>query len=113
MYGNVLPNEARSAPLIEEGGDVMADQPAAAMFDDPEQIGRLPSQVPNERRMNLGRVPLYTLEKPMDRLLHVGGIRRCHLAEIRLDFIELIFEHGFHERRLAGEAGVKGFLAHT
>src|SRR6476620_8188626 len=90
-----------------------ANQPTAAMFDDPEQIRRFPPQVPNERRVNFGRVRLHALEKPTDRFFHIEGALRCQPAEIRLYFVEFVFQHRFHERRLARKAGIEGLLAHS
>jgi hypothetical protein len=65
-----------------------ANQPTAA-FDDPEQIRRFPPQVPNERRVNFGRVRLRA--GPTDRFFHIEGALRCQPAEIRLYFVEFVF----------------------
>jgi hypothetical protein len=48
----------------------------------------------------------------MNGFSHIGGVVRRQLTEIPFDFIEFVFQHGFHKRRFAGKESVQRFLAH-
>ncbi|HET7909605.1 MAG TPA: hypothetical protein VFL19_02755, partial [Nitrospira sp.] len=84
------------------------DESTSPMFDDPEKLRCFSSQVSYEGGVDLGRVPLHTFEKPMDRLFDVGRLSRGQPAQIRLNLTEFTFQYGLYERRFAREAAVQG-----
>src|SRR5208283_2154565 len=106
----VLADNPGLAPFVNELAEIALDQFPAPVLDVVEDF-RLPSEVPQKRRLNFSCLSLYVRKQPMKRTGKIGRTLGCNAFQFRIDASELIEYSCFNKRGLAWEMLVERLFA--